>query len=86
MGTQDTHTHKHTFFLLLQQGKKKKDPEVKKDESAIPKKTKQAQEDSVASVKQIDPPQVIMGECFLARHLVVLLEGDVPSILVSKLL
>ncbi|KAL8178981.1 UNVERIFIED_CONTAM: hypothetical protein K2H54_058252 [Gekko kuhli] len=41
-----------------QQRKKENDSEVKEDESAIPKETKQAQEDSVASVKNTDPPQV----------------------------
>lgn len=57
---------------------------MKKDESVLPKETKQAQEDSVASVKNTDPPQVIMEECFATKYPVVLVEGGVPSVLVSK--
>ncbi|XP_015263088.1 PREDICTED: serine/arginine repetitive matrix protein 2-like [Gekko japonicus] len=54
LGTIDTITQ--PFVVLLQQHKKENVSEVKEDESAIPKETK-AQEDSVASVENTDPPQ-----------------------------
>ncbi|XP_054835209.1 serine/arginine repetitive matrix protein 2-like isoform X2 [Eublepharis macularius] len=44
-------------LIEMKQNKKGNDSEVKKDESAIPAETKQAQEDTVASVKNTNPPQ-----------------------------